>query len=64
MITPFCLPINLEDKSLEFGFEFDSNSPPLTNFTYRIYSKIGRFIKKEILKNNFGPIYTSELVNY
>lgn len=63
MVTPFCLPFFIENVDLEFGFEFDSNSPPINSFLYKTFSKDGLFIKQgNFEKKNAGPLYTSDLI--
>ena len=63
MVTPFCLPISVENENLEFGFEFDSNSPPINSFLFKVFSKTGSFIKEgNFEKKNAGPLFTSDLI--
>jgi hypothetical protein len=62
-VTPYCLPIDISDKNLEFGFEFDANSPRLEFFLYRIYNKTGKVSSHgKFSKNYSGPLYSSDLL--
>ena len=54
MVTPFCLPVS-ENEELEFGFEFDSNSPPF-NFSIQIIFKPVHLLKRVILKRKIQPL--------
>lgn len=62
-LTPFCLPIDIDDENLEFGFEFDSNSPSLNHFVYKAYDKNGvNTLNGGFTKKNSGVLYSSDLL--
>ena len=64
LIQPHALPVLGESHLLEFGFSFDSNNPPVSEFIIHLFDVHGEILKIfSYTKNFIGNLYANEIIN-